>query len=81
MEEEQIQLRSDVDAQLTALGVQTNMPPSSGPPSQEGNFEQSSSTTMEQNGEGSWEQDPWLEKWFSFNQQMMGLVDGRDLPF
>ncbi|CAG8341143.1 unnamed protein product [Penicillium salamii] len=81
MEEEQIQLRSDVDAQLTALGVQTNMPPSSDPPSQEEHFEQSSSTTTEQNGEGSWEQDPWLERWFSFNQQMMGLVDGRDLPF
>ncbi|CAG7919472.1 unnamed protein product [Penicillium olsonii] len=82
MEKEQIQLRSDVDAQLTALGLHTNMPSDYDLHPQQDQFAQGSSgTTMEQNREGNWEQDAWLEKWFSFNQQMMGLVDGRELPF
>ena len=82
MDEEQIQLRSDVDAQLLDLGLQTNMPSSSDSHPPQAHFAQySPNTAMEQTPEDNWEYDPWLQRWFSFNQQMMGLVDGRDLPF
>lgn len=83
MEEERIQLRSDVDAQLAALGLQTHMMPGSEQDPRQGIFEQGASDTAvdPHRDEGDWEQDPWLARWFSFNQQMMGLVDGKDLPF
>ncbi|KAK9857508.1 hypothetical protein MYU51_021017 [Penicillium brevicompactum] len=83
MEEEQMQLRSDVDAQLAALGLQTHMMAGSDQDPQQGIVGQDASGTAKDHlrDEGDWEQDPWLARWFSFNQQMMGLVDGKDLPF
>ncbi|KAJ5325180.1 uncharacterized protein N7506_008282 [Penicillium brevicompactum] len=83
MEEEQMQLRSDVDAQLAALGLQTHMMAGSDQDPQQGIVGQDASGTAMDHlrDEGDWEQDPWLARWFSFNQQMMGLVDGKDLPF
>lgn len=83
MEEKQMQLRSDVDAQLAALGLQTHMMAGSDQDPRQGIFGQDASGTAMDHlrDEGDWEQDPWLARWFSFNQQMMGLVDGKDLPF
>jgi hypothetical protein len=83
MEEEQIQLRSEVDAHLSALGLQPHLAYTSH--NLQGNGLTSVSPgmdAMEQDrDEGSDWQEPWLGRWISFNQQMMGLLDGSDLPF
>ncbi|KAJ5466061.1 hypothetical protein N7530_009848 [Penicillium desertorum] len=83
MEEEQIQLRSEVDAHLSALGLQPHLAYTS--QNLQGNGLTSVSPgmdAMEQDrDEGSDWQEPWLGRWISFNQQMMGLLDGSDLPF
>ncbi|KGO44534.1 Transcription factor, fungi [Penicillium expansum] len=80
MEEEQIQLRSEVDAQLSALGLQPHTAYISSPNLHQNGLKDSLTMAIERN-ESDWVQDPWLERWFSFNQQMMGLLDGNDLPF
>ncbi|CAG8893549.1 unnamed protein product [Penicillium egyptiacum] len=83
MEEEQIQLRSEVDAHLCALGLQPHLAYTS--QNLQGNGLTSAFSgvgVIEQDrDEGSDWQEPWLGRWISFNQQMMGLLDGSDLSF
>ncbi|KAJ6156402.1 hypothetical protein N7497_005287 [Penicillium chrysogenum] len=83
MEEEQIQLRSEVDAHLSALGLQPHLAYTSQDLQANGLTSVSPGMgVVEQNrDEGSDWQEPWLGRWISFNQQMMGLLDGSDLPF
>jgi hypothetical protein len=84
MEEDQIQLRGEVDAQFSALGLQPHISFTPGQNSQQNGLTLVSSSmgVIDQNrDEGSDWQDPWLGRWYSFNQQMMGLLDGSDLPF
>ncbi|CAG8000497.1 unnamed protein product [Penicillium nalgiovense] len=83
MEEEQIRLRSEVDAHLSALGLQPHLAYTSQNPQGNGlTSDPPGMGVIEQNrDEGSDWQEPWLGRWISFNQQMMGLLDGSDLPF
>ncbi|KAK4869625.1 hypothetical protein LT330_006007 [Penicillium expansum] len=86
MEEEQLQLRSEVDAHLSALGLHPHATDLTGH-TEEANFLTSSirpiEEAIEQNhAEGNnWAQEQWLGRWVSFHQQMMGLFDNNDFPF
>ncbi|KAJ5355961.1 hypothetical protein N7517_010570 [Penicillium concentricum] len=83
MEEEQLKLRSEVDTHLSALGLRPDV---AGHYTErvDGLMSCPSVGTIEENqaSEGNnWAPDPSLGRWFSFNQQMMDLFDGNDLPF
>lgn len=72
-----------MDAQLSALGLQPHTY-TSGQNLQQNELTSVSATmgVIDQTqDEGSGWQDPWLGRWFSFNQQMIGLLDGSYLPF
>ncbi|OQD65884.1 hypothetical protein PENPOL_c005G07269 [Penicillium polonicum] len=88
MEEEQLQLRSEVDAHLSALGLQPQATyltaDDTGGVDSLMSSVQPSMEAIGQNraAEGNnWTQEPWLRRWFSFNQQMIGLFDDNDLSF
>lgn len=89
MQEEQRELKSQVDAQLGALGLQPNGSSMLGHPTQETTQVASSATPdMGILGHGQapqredWpEQGLLLGNWFSFNQQMMDFMDQSDLSF
>ncbi|KAF9888537.1 hypothetical protein FE257_008644 [Aspergillus nanangensis] len=85
MEEEQRMLKSQVDAQLSALGLHPTGSFTAGHPTLE--TAPSAPLEMEFPGQIStslgqdWSQQGlFLGNWFSFNQQMMGLMDQGDLP-
>ncbi|KGO36053.1 Transcription factor, fungi [Penicillium expansum] len=86
MEEEQLQLRSEVDAHLSALGLHPHATDLTGH-TEEANFLTSSVRSIEEaieqnHAEGNnWAQEQWLGRWVSFHQQMMGLFDNNDFPF
>ncbi|KAJ5685628.1 hypothetical protein N7536_008247 [Penicillium majusculum] len=88
MEEEQLQLRSEVDAHLSALGLQPHTTYLTAHHTEDVDplmsSVQPSVEAIEQNRttEGNnWAEEPWLRRWFSFNQQMIGLFDDNYLPF
>lgn len=88
MEEEQLQLRIEVDAHLSALGLQPHTTYSTTHHTEDVDSlmpsVQSSVEAIGQNQapEGNnWAEEPWLRRWFSFNQQMIGLFDDNDLQF
>lgn len=111
MQAEQRKLKSQVDAQLSALGLQPNgsymgghsnmtttleTGPESGPmaSSESAAGLNMEFTALDQHGQPrphrqpsttqEWEQAQQgllLGNWFSFNQQMMGLMDQGDFPF
>ncbi|CAI7617849.1 unnamed protein product [Penicillium discolor] len=88
MEEEQLQLRSEVDAHLSALGLQPHTTYLTAHHTEDVDSlmssVQPSVEAIQQNRttEGNnWAEDPWLRRWFSFNQQMIGLFDDNYLPF
>lgn len=76
--QEQVQLRTEVDAHLSALGLQPHVAYATG-------HHENPSVVTEQNqdlgGDGWAQQGLSLGNWFSFNQQMMDLLDHNDLPF
>lgn len=85
---EQLQLRSEVDAHLSALGLQPNRTYLTAHHTEDvDSFMSSVQPSVEAIGQNqategnNWAQEPWLGRWFSFNQQMMGLFDDNDLPF
>ncbi|CAI7608092.1 unnamed protein product [Penicillium crustosum] len=87
MEEEQSQLL-EVDAHLSALGLQPHTTYLTAHHTEDVDSlmssVQPSVEAIEQNRttEGNnWAEEPWLGRWFSFNQQMMGLFDDNELPF
>ncbi|CAI7599131.1 unnamed protein product [Penicillium viridicatum] len=88
MAEEQLQLRSEVDAHLSALGLQPQTTyltaHHTGGVDSLMSSVQPSVEAIGQNraAEGNnWTQEPWLTRWLSFNQQMIGLFDDNDLSF
>ncbi|KAJ5197022.1 hypothetical protein N7449_007501 [Penicillium cf. viridicatum] len=85
---EQLQLRSEVDAHLSALGLQPDRTYLTAHHAEDvDNFMSSVQPSVEAIGQNraaegnNWAQEPWLGRWFSFNQQMMGLFEDNDLPF
>lgn len=78
LQEEQVQLQTEVDAHLSVIGLQPHVANAS-------SHYQNPSAVTEQNQD--LEEDDWAQQslslgnWFSFNQQMMGLLDHNDLPF
>ncbi|KAH2457207.1 hypothetical protein KXW63_002871 [Aspergillus fumigatus] len=89
MEEGQRMLKNQVDAQLSALGLQPSGSYVLGQPTPEtGPVASSAILGMEPSGHEQappshdWSQQGlFLGNWFSFNQQVMGLMDQSDLPF
>lgn len=111
MQEEQRKLKSQVDAQLSALGLQPNGSYMGGHGNMPATLETGSEITpmalsesavglnmefpgLDQHGQSQPYRQPsanqeWtqaqqgvlLGNWFSFNQQMMGLIDQSDFPF
>lgn len=88
MEEGQAKLRSEVNAHLSALGLRPHtIDVTSHHPERAEDLTASVCPGVgvceEKRAAGgkNWEQDPGLERWFSFNQQMMGLFDADYLPF
>ncbi|KAJ5766210.1 uncharacterized protein N7511_003826 [Penicillium nucicola] len=88
MEEEQMKLRSEVNAHLSAFGLWPHTNDVTSHHTERAKASMSSVCesikVSEENraAEGiNWVQDPGLERWFSFNQQMMGLFEASDLPF
>lgn len=76
LQEEQVQLRTEVDAHLSVIGLQPHVANASG------QYQNPSVTEQNQDPVGNvWAQEGLLlGNWFSFNQQMMGLLDHNDLP-
>lgn len=100
MQEQQRKLKSQVDAQLNALGLQPNNHTLE-PGSEAGTMAPSEPSVglnmefpaLDQHGQRQPHQpavnQEWMQaqeglllgNWFSFNQQMMGLMDHGDFPF
>ncbi|CAG7979764.1 unnamed protein product [Penicillium salamii] len=87
MEQEQIDLRSEVNAHLSAFGLRPYTTNSASHPAERADgstssdFQSMKLTEDNRPTDGSnWVQDPGHGRWFSFNQQLMGLIDSSDLP-